>query len=406
MKAVVYKGPNKVAVEEVADPKIQAPTDALLKVTSTAICGSDLHMYEGRSIAAPGTTFGHEIMGVIEEAGSALYSIQKGDRVVLPFNIGCGVCFNCARQFPNACLTANPDAPTAGYGYAGMGPYRGGQAEYVRVPFADYNCLKLPGTPHDEWEDDFVLLADIFPTGYHATQMAGVTAGTTVGIFGAGPVGLLSAYSALLLGAAEVYVVDFHPDRLEKVKQIGATPIDFTEGDPVEQIKKIRKNNSAVVGKMRPGEEKMQGVLSGIDAVGYQALDRTDPTREKYTQVIDDLARLVNPTGMIGLIGVYFPSDPGANTAEAKKGEYLLPLGQLWANGITTATGQAPVKRYNAFLRDLIVAGRAKPSFIVSHRLPLSEAAEAFRLFDKREKGYTKIVLKPEKPAAAKRAAA
>ncbi len=403
MKAVVYKGPKNVQVEEVDDPKIEAPTDALLKVTSTAICGSDLHMYEGRSIAPPGTIFGHEIMGVIEETGSALFSIRKGDRAVLPFNIGCGVCFNCVRQFPNACLTANPEAPTAGYGYAGMGPYPGGQAEYVRVPFADYNCLKLPGTPYDDWEDDFVLLADIFPTGFHATQMAGVSAGTTVGVFGAGPVGLLSAYSALLQGAAEVYVVDFHPDRLDKAKQIGATPIDFTKGDPVEQIMNIRKNNRALVGSLRPGEEKMPGVMSGIDAVGYQALDRTDPSRESHPQVIDDLIRLVNSTGMIGLIGVYFPADPGAENPEAKKGEYLLPLGRLWEKGITVATGQAPVKRYNTFLRDQIIDGKAKPSFIVSHRLPLSDASEAYKAFDNREKGYTKIVLKPEKAAFEKR---
>ena len=138
--------------------------------------------------------------------------------------------------------------------------------------------------------------------------------------------------------------MDLHPDRLEKAKQINATPIDFTKGDPVEQIIKIRKNNPAIMGRLRPGEDKMPGVMSGIDAVGYQALDRIDPTRENHRQVIDDLARLVNPTGMIGLIGVYFPEDPGAKTSAEKKGEYVLPLGQLWQSGITTATGQAPVE--------------------------------------------------------------
>jgi len=170
MKAVVYKGKNKVAVEVVTDPKLEMPGDAIIRITTAAICGSDLHMYEERSNAEPGTVFGHENQGVVEEIGKGVVSIKKGDRVVLPFNISCGFCFNCSRGFTAACLTANPKAPTAGYGYAGMGPYRGGQVEMLRVPFADFNCFKLPGEPGDQFEDDFVLLADIFPTGWHAGQ--------------------------------------------------------------------------------------------------------------------------------------------------------------------------------------------------------------------------------------------
>lgn len=187
MQAVVYKGKNKVAVENVPDPKIEAPGDAIIRITTAAICGSDLHMYEDRSTAEPGIIFGHENQGVVEEVGPGVVSIEPGDRVVLPFNIACGFCFNCIRGYTNACLTANPKAPTAGYGYAGVGPYRGGQAELLRVPYADFNCLKLPGEPGDKFEDDFVLLADIFPTGWHAAELANVESGDSVAVFGAGP---------------------------------------------------------------------------------------------------------------------------------------------------------------------------------------------------------------------------
>lgn len=208
--------------EDVENPRIEAPEDAILRVTSSGICGSDLHMYEGRTAAGPGVVLGHEIMGVIEETGPGVFSIKRGDRVVLPFNIACGVCFNCVRGFYNACLTANPEAASAAYGYVAMGPYRGGQAEFVRVSWADVNCLKLPGKPGDQWEDDFLLLSDVFPTGFHATEMAGVGPGKTVAIFGAGPVGLLAAYSSIIKGAAEVYVVDHVQARLDKVREIGA----------------------------------------------------------------------------------------------------------------------------------------------------------------------------------------
>ena len=401
MKAVVYKGKERVAVEEVPDPKIQQPTDAIIRITTAAICGSDLHMYEERSAAEPGTVFGHENMGVVEEVGDAVQSVKKGERVVLPFNISCGFCFNCSRGFFNSCLTANPEAATAGYGYAQMGPYKGGQAEYLRVPFADVNCLKLPGTPGDENEDDFVLLADIFPTGWHAAELANVKSGDSVAVFGSGPVGLLSAYSAIIRGAAEVYVVDRAPERLRKAQEIGAIAIDFTKADPVKQIKEHRKSNKRMQSALTKDEqEKMPGVMCAIDAVGYQAQSGDDPRREDPMQTIRWCTEIINPTGSIGLIGVYFDGDPGGVDKNAKKGEFVFPLGSLWNKGISIGQGQAPVKRYNKYLRDLIITGRAKPSFIVSHRLPLSKAPEAYAHFDKRGVGegkeWTKVVLKPE----------
>ncbi len=400
VKAVVYKEPCTVAVEEVDDPKIEQPGDAIVRVTSAAICGSDLHMYEGRTPAEAGTVFGHENLGVVEHIGPGVTSLKVGDRVVLPFNIACGFCYNCLRGFTSACLTANPQQPHAAYGYAGMGPFKGGQAEFLRVPYADFNALKLPGQPGDQWEDDFVCLADIWPTGHHAAVLAGVTMGSTVAIYGAGPVGLMATLSCTLLGASEIYVVDHVPERLDKVKELGATPIDFTQGDPVEQILSMRKQNTNLTNRLRPGEEKMAGVDHGIDAVGYQARDDSDPKAgENPTQVLEDLVRLVNPTGQIGVVGVYLPQDPKGVSEKAKQGRFEIPWGEIFEKGLSIGTGQAPVKRYNEFLRDLIITGRAKPSAIVSHRLPLDAAPQAYKDFDQRGDGFTKIILKPGKDA-------
>jgi glutathione-independent formaldehyde dehydrogenase len=313
----------------------------------------------------------------------------------MPFNIACGSCFNCTRGFTNACLTVNPSGVSGGYGYAGMGPYPGGQAELLRVPFADFNCLKLPGQPGDELEDDFLLLSDVFPTGYHGAELASVGAGDTVAVFGAGPVGLLAAYSSMLRGAAEVYIVDNVPARLSRAEQIGAIAIDFSKGPPSEQIMTLRRKNTLARAALRPGEEKMMGVMCGIDAVGYQAREVSDPRREQPTQILEELVKVVNPTGRIGIVGVYFSEDPEGVDEGAKRGRFQAPLGDIFEKGLTIGTGQTPVKRYNTYLRDLIIAGRAKPSFIVSHRLPLDEAPDAYRKFDLREDGYTKVILKP-----------
>ena len=401
MKAVSYKGPHKVAVSDHPKPKLNSPTDAILKVTTSGICGSDLHMYDGRTELKQGAVVGHEIMGIIEQVGEAVRSIKKGDRVVLPFNIACGFCFNCHRGYTNACLTMNPESASAAYGYAGMGPYQGGQAEYVLVPYADFNCLKLPGTPGDEWEDDFLLLADVFPTGYHASELAGVSPGKTVAVFGAGPVGLLAAYSSVLKGASEVYVIDNIAERLEKAKDLGAVPIDFGQGDPVERIFEIRKKHQATQQSHRPGEEKMQGVDCAIDAVGYQARDDKKPSQENPTQALENCLRVVNPTGSVGIIGVYIAPDPGARDDQKKQGIFSFPLADFFSKGLTIGTGQAPVKKYNEYLRDLIISGRARPSLIVSHHIKIDQAPEAYSKFDQRTDGYTKVLIRFGEKAAA-----
>lgn len=387
MKAVVYKGPFEVAVEEVPDPTIQDPTDVVVRITSTCICGSDLHMYEGRTGAEPGIVFGHENQGVVEEVGPGVATVKKGDRVNLPFNVGCGFCFNCERGYTGFCLTVNPGFAGGAYGYVSMGPYTGGQAEYLRVPFADWNCLQLPqGTEH---EADFAMLSDIFPTGYHGAEMAGVQPGDTVAVFGAGPVGIMAAYSSLIKGASVVYVVDRVPERLKAAEQLGCVPIDFSQGDPAQQIK-----------EMRGGD----GVLRGIDAVGYQAVGhsggaQSQDDEEQPNVVLEGLIEVVNPTGRLGIPGLYVPSDPGGTDDAAKQGRLALSFGKLFEKGLSLATGQANVKNYNRFLRDLIVAGRAEPSVIVSHELPLDAAPDAYDRFDKRIDGYTKVVLHPGQAA-------
>jgi glutathione-independent formaldehyde dehydrogenase len=395
MKAVVYRGARNMQVEEVPEPKLEDPRDAIIKVTSTAICGSDLHMYEGRTNMEEGRIFGHEILGVVQEVGPGVQQIKVGDRVALPFNIACGQCFNCQRGFTNACLTANPGFAGAAYGYAGMGPYQGGQAEYVRAPYADFNALKLPGEPDDELEDDFLLLTDVFPTAHHATHLAGVKPGHSVVIFGAGPVGLLSVMSAQIRGAYEIYIVDHYPDRLEVARELGAIPISMTDGDPVQQIRELRQANELLKGYVRPGEELLAtGVLSGIDAVGYQAHDQEDVSREDHAEILKCLTELVLPTGQLGIVGVYIPEDPGEE-GPAAKGIYELPWGAMWTKGFKIGTGQCPVRKHDLYLRDAVVGGRAQPGTIVSHHVPLDEAPEMYERFDKREEGVTKVILKP-----------
>jgi glutathione-independent formaldehyde dehydrogenase len=378
MKAVVYKGPFEVNVEDVAKPAIQHPNDVIVRVTSTAICGSDLHMYEGRTAAEPGIVFGHENLGIIEETGQGVTSLKKGDRVVMPFNVACGFCKNCAAGYTGYCLTVNPGFAGGAYGYVAMGPWPGGQAEYLRVPYADFNCLKLPeGTVH---ETDFILLADIFPTGYHGCELAGVSPGDSVAVYGGGPVGLMAAYSALLRGAKKVFVVDRVPERLAKAREIGAIPINFAEGDPVAQIK---------------DQTGGEGTDKGVDAVGYQAKAHAED-REEPATVLNSLVDTVRPTGALGVPGLYVPSDPGGPDEYARKGMLAVSIGRLFEKGLRVGTGQCNVKRYNRQLRDMIIEGRATPSFVVSHELPLDQAASAYDKFDKRIEGYTKVILHPQ----------
>ena len=377
MKALVYNGARNVAVQNVPDPQIEHPKDMLVRITTTNICGSDLHMYEGRTDMEPGRVLGHENLGEVIEVGSAVERFKVGDMACLPFNIACGFCANCERGLTAFCLTTNPGMAGAAYGFADMGPYNGGQAEYLRVPYADFNGLSLPEDAREK-QNDYVMLADIFPTGYHATQLACVQPGDSVVIYGAGPVGLMAAYSAILKSASKVMVVDRHPDRLALAAKIGAIPIDDSKGSPVDQVVDLTGG---------------QGADRGCECVGYQAHDPQG--NEHPNMTLNNLVRSVKFTGTIGVVGVYVPQDPGSPDPLGKQGEVAFDFGLFWFKGQTMGTGQCNVKNYNRHLRDLIATGKAKPSFVVSHELPLSEAPEGYRHFDARDNGWTKVVLKP-----------
>lgn len=376
MRALIYNGPRDVRVENVPDAKIEKPTDVLVRITTTNICGSDLHMYEGRTDVEKGKVLGHENLGEVIEVGHAIERIKVGDRVVLPFNIACGFCRNCEEGLTGFCLTANPGSAGAAYGFAGMGPYSGGQAELLRVPYGDFNCLVLPDGSEQK-ELDYALLSDIFPTGWHATVLAGLKAGDSVVIYGAGPVGLLAAHSAMIRGAAQVIVVDSHQDRLQLAAAIGATAIDQSKDDYVGQVVELTRG----------------GADCGCECVGYQCCDQHG--QERPAQTLNDLVASVRPTGGLGVVGVFVPQDPKAEDDLAKQGKIRFDIGKFWFKGQFMRTGQANVKRYNRSLCALIEHGRASPSVIVSHELKLDEAPTGYQHFDERKEGWTKVALHP-----------
>ena len=377
MRALVYNGPRDVRIKQMPDAKIEAPTDVLVKITTTNICGSDLHMYEGRTDLEPGKIIGHENLGEVIECGKAVARIKVGDRVCLPFNVACGYCKNCESGLTSACLTLNPGNVGAGYGYADMGPYQGGQAEFLRVPYGDFNCLKLPEDAQEK-ENDYVMLADIWPTGYHATELADLQPGESVVIYGAGPVGLMAAFSAQIKGASQIIVVDRHPDRLALAEKVGAIAIDDSKGTPVEQILELTQG---------------QGADKGCECVGYQAHDVQG--HEHPNMTMNNLVRSVRATGALGVVGVFVPEDPKSRDKLEKQGQIAFDFGLFWSKGLRMGTGQAPVKKYNRYLCSLISEGKANPSFIVSHDLPLESAPDAYKHFDARENGWTKVVLHP-----------
>ena len=377
MKALVYLGPRNVKVQDVPDAAIERATDVLVRITSTNICGSDLHMYEGRTDMPPGRILGHENLGEVIEIGAAVDRVKVGDRVCLPFNIGCGFCENCEKGLSGFCLTCNPGMAGAAYGFAGMGPYSGGQAELLRVPYGDFNCLVLPRDSQEK-ESDYVMLSDIFPTGYHATELAGVMPGESVVIYGAGPVGLMAAMSSVIKGASQVMVVDTHKDRLALAEKAGAIAVDDTEGDGVEKIMELTGG---------------KGADRGCECVGYQCCNMHRDEVPNLT--MNNLVQTVKATGRIGVVGVFVPEDPNAEDKLAKRGRMAFDFGAYWFKGQSMGTGQANVKAYNRLLSRLIEKDKVKPSWIVSHELPLEQAPEAYENFDQRKKGWTKVILKP-----------
>jgi threonine dehydrogenase-like Zn-dependent dehydrogenase len=377
MRALVYHGPRTVTVDTVPDASIEQPGDVLVQITTTNICGSDLHMYEGRTDVEEGKILGHENMGKVVEVGDAVRRVKVGDFVSLPFNIGCGFCKNCERGFTGFCLSVNPGFAGGAYGYADMGPYQGGQAEFLRVPFGDFNCLRLPPDVEDK-QRDYTMLSDIFPTGYHATELADVQPGDSVVIWGAGPVGLMATLSATIKGASKVMVVDRLADRLDLVSKLGGIPVDDTKGDPVQQVMDLTGG---------------EGADKGCECVGWQAHEPNGDEHPNMT--LNSLVKSVRATGAIGTVGVWVPQDPQGPDELSKQGQIAFDMGTFFQKGLRMGTGQANVKAYNRQLRDLIAADKVHPSIVVSHELPLEKAPDAYERFDRRDPGWTKILLHP-----------
>jgi glutathione-independent formaldehyde dehydrogenase len=383
-KAVAYKGPGKVELIDIDYPSFelkdgpgvnpanvgrQVRHGVILKTVATNICGSDQHMVRGRTTAPVDLVLGHEITGEVVEAGPDVEFIKVGDICSVPFNISCGRCRNCKERKTGICLNVNPDRPGSAYGYVDMGGWVGGQANYVLVPYADWNLLKFPDRDQAlEKMMDLTMLSDIFPTGFHGAVTAGVGVGSTVYIAGAGPVGLAAATSAQLLGAAVVIVGDMNTDRLAQARSFGCETVDLGKGGPAEQIEQILG---------------VPEVDCGVDAVGFEAKGHGAGAHEAPATVLNSLMEVAAAGGALGIPGLYVTGDPGGVDEAAKKGSLSISLGTGWAKSLSFTTGQCPVMKYNrglmmAILHDKVHIARN----VNATAIPLEDAPKGYAEFD------------------------
>jgi glutathione-independent formaldehyde dehydrogenase len=386
-RGVAYIEPGKVEVQDIDFPTFelkdgpgvnpanvgrQCPHGAIIKIVSTNICGSDQHMVRGRTTAPAGLILGHEITGEVIEAGRDVEFIKEGDLVSVPFNIACGRCRNCKERNTGVCLNVNPDRPGSAYGYVDMGGWVGGQAEYVMVPYADWNLLKFPDKDQAmEKILDLTMLSDIFPTGYHGCVTAGVGSGSKVYVAGAGPVGLAAAHSAQFLGAAVVIVGDMNAERLKQAQSFGCETVDLTKdaslADQIEQIL---------------GEPEVD---SAVDAVGFEARGHgKDADHEAPATVLNSIMEITRAGGKLGIPGLYVTGDPGGVDEAAKVGSLSIRLGLGWAKSHSFTTGQCPVMKYHRELIEAILNDRVQIAKAVNATvITLDEAPEGYRDFDK-----------------------
>jgi S-(hydroxymethyl)glutathione dehydrogenase / alcohol dehydrogenase len=384
MKAVVYHRPGHVEVNEVDDPKIQDPQDIVVRVTSTAICGSDLHIYNGFFPQLKDMVMGHEFMGVVEEAGSDVNDMRKGDRVVVPFPIACGACFFCQHELPGHCENSNPKhyGPEGAllsqkggglFGYTDLyGGYAGGQSEYVRVPYANFGPRKIA----DAFKDEEVLfLTDIFPTGYTAIDWAGVHGGETIAVFGCGPVGLMAQKVAWLRGAKRVIGVDIQEYQLAAARESAKSEtINAQDDEPIKAIREVTDGRGADVCVDAVGMEANRNIADKLGNIWRAEIGST--------KVLEDCISAVRRGGFVSVVGVYgIP--------------YKFPLGQVFDKGIKLAFGQAPVQKYIDELINLLAQRKIKLDDIITHRLPLEKAPHAYEIFSEKKDGCVKVVLKP-----------
>ncbi|MBA1180676.1 glutathione-dependent formaldehyde dehydrogenase [Pseudomonas psychrotolerans] len=391
MRALTYHGAHDVRVDTVPDPTIQDADDIVLRVTATAICGSDLHLYRGKiPTVEHGDIFGHEFMGIVEETGPAVTAVQKGDRVVIPFVIACGSCFFCNQDLYAACETTNtgrgailnkkqipPGAALFGFSHL-YGGVPGGQAEYVRVPKANTGPFKVPGTLADE---KVLFLSDILPTAWQAVLNTGIGQGSSIAIYGAGPVGLLSAACARMLGAERIFMVDHHSYRLAYAQQTyGVIPINFDEDD----------DPAATIIEQTPGKRGVDGV---VDAVGFEAKGSTTETilanlklEGSSGKALRQCIAAVRRGGTVSVPGVYAGFIHG----------FL--FGDAFDKGLTFKMGQTHVQRYLPELLEHIERGDLAPEAIITHRMSLEQAVEGYKIFDKKQEDCRKVILTPGRP--------
>jgi threonine dehydrogenase-like Zn-dependent dehydrogenase len=390
MRALCWHGKNDVRVDTVPDPKIEEPTDAIIKISSTAICGSDLHLFDGFMMGMePGDVLGHEPMGIVVDVGSTVTKLRKGDRVVVPFVIACGQCFFCTKQLYSCCDSTNPDAekastlmghaPAGLFGYSHLlGGYAGGQAEYLRVPHADVGPIKIESDLPDE---KVLFLSDIFPTGFMAAENAEIEPGDTVAVWGCGPVAQMAIQSCWMLGAGRVIAIDRVLERLEMARKHGkAETINFDQENVYERL------NAMTEGR---GPDRCIDAV-GVEAHGTGAVDAVLDKVKTAVKLGTDRAHVLREAIMCcrkgGTISV-----PGVYVGLIDK----LPFGAVMNKGLTIKTGQTHVQRYTEPLLKKIEGGEIDPSFIITHRLPLKEAPAAYKTFRDKEDGCIKVVLKP-----------
>jgi glutathione-independent formaldehyde dehydrogenase len=390
-------GPGKVEVHDIDYPSFElqegpgVPQESvgrqchhgvILRIVSTNICGSDQHMVRGRTTAPEGLILGHEITGEVIEKGRDVEFLNEGDIVSVPFNIACGRCRNCKERATGICLTTNPERPGAAYGYVDMGGWPGGQAQFVMVPYADFNCLKFPDRDQAiEKILDLTMLSDIFPTGYHGCVSAGVTTGSTVYVAGGGPVGLAAAHSAQLLGAAVVIVGDLIPERLEQARSFGCETVDVSKGDPKEQIAKILGEQLAYA--INPPKAAFE-IDAGVDAVGFEARGHGEHADEEMpATVLNSLMEMTRAGGALGIPGLYVTGDPGAKDDAAKHGSLAIRIGLGWAKSHKFTTGQTPVMKYHRGLMMAILEDRCQIAKAVNATvISLDDAPEGYDNFD------------------------